>query len=69
LIREFGAKAEIRFQAKCRLDIRLSAIKKRGLTDFHITSSVQQHVIAFNVTVNNVLAVEMSESFAGLRSG
>ena len=36
------------------------------LTDFNVSTCIKQHVVALNVTVNDVLTMEMGEAFAGL---
>ena len=41
-------------------------VARWALTDLDVPTSIKQHVVALNITVDDVLAMEMSETFACL---
>ena len=41
-------------------------IRKGGLTDLDITTSVQEHIVRLDITMDYVLLVEMCKSFTSL---
>lgn len=42
-------------------------MSEERLTDLDIAMGVQENIVAFNITVDDVLAVEMGQSFACLQ--
>lgn len=55
-----------RWQGKMGVRMNSDCEEQDKLTDLDIAASVQEHVVRFDITVDDVRAMKMRKSFAGL---
>lgn len=55
-----------RWQGKIGVRMNSDCEEQDRLTDLDIAASVQEHIVRFDITVDDIRAMKMRKSFAGL---